>query len=164
MKKLIILRHGKSSWDDITLDDFDRPLNERGTRNAAQMGRFILKKSGMPDLILSSSANRALQTATLAAESMDYPLEKIETDRSLYLAWTDDILKRLSSIPNEINYCILVGHNPGLTDFINLLGVNLDNLPTASAACFELDIKHWKKISGKKAHFQWLQLAREIDR
>lgn len=163
MKKLIILRHGKSSWDNFDLDDFDRPLNERGTRNASQMGRFIVEKSGMPDLILSSSANRALQTATLAAESMCYPIEKIETDRTLYLAWTDDILKRLWAIPNETDYCLLVGHNPGLTDFINLLGVNLDNLPTASAVCFEFDTALWKKISPKNASFKWVQLAREVD-
>lgn len=162
MKKLIILRHGKSSWDNLDLDDFDRPLNDRGERNAAEMGKFIKEKSGVPELILTSSAERALQTATIGAENMGYSKEDIQHDRALYLAWPDEILRRLTEIPDEIDYCLLAGHNPGLTELINYFGVRLDNLPTASAACFELKIKHWKKISHKKAKFLWIQLAREL--
>lgn len=162
MKKLIILRHGKSSWDNYNLGDFDRPLSERGERNAAEIGSFIKVKSGVPKLILTSSAVRALQTATIAAGSMDYQKENIQSDRILYLAWSDEILRRLSETPDDIDYCLLVGHNPGLTELINYFGVRLDNLPTGSAACFEFDVSAWKNISRKNTKFRWIQLAREL--
>lgn len=162
MKQLIIMRHGKSSWDDKTLDDFDRPLNERGIKNAAQMGRFLLQKTGTPDLILCSAAKRTVETAQLAADNLNYPKEKIETDKKLYLVWIDQILKRISMVPNDINSCLLIGHNPGLTELVNYFGVRLDNLPTASAACFEFDVSDWKDVSSEKSRFKWLQMAREL--
>lgn len=162
MKQLIILRHGKSSWENFDIDDFDRPLNERGRKNAAEMGNFIKAKSGAPELILTSSAVRAFQTATIVAENMDYSSERIRTEKSLYLAWTNEILKKISDIPDTISFCLLVGHNPGLTELVNHFGIRLDNLPTASAVCFEFDAAAWKDISRENAAFQWIQLARSL--
>lgn len=162
MKKLIIMRHGKSSWDDEYLDDYDRPLSEGGKKNVAGMGAFLLQKSGIPELILSSPAKRAYTTAVIAAENMGYPTEKIETDKELYLAWVDEISQCISKIPNTIGHCLIVGHNPGLTHLLNHFGVRLDNLPTASAACLEFDASTWEEISPENARFQWLKLAREL--
>ncbi|MDO5665653.1 MAG: histidine phosphatase family protein [Bacteroidia bacterium] len=162
MKKLLIMRHGKSSWDNKYLDDYDRPLNERGIKNSSEMGRFLLQKFGKPELILSSSAKRTMTTASLAAISLDYPQDKIKLDEELYLAGVSDITKSIAKISDNINTCILVGHNPGLTDLVNYFGVKLDNLPTASVVCLDFDTLTWKEISPKNAHFQWLKLAREV--
>ncbi len=151
MKKLIVMRHGKSSWDYAHLDDHDRPLNERGKKNTAKMGVYLLQKTGKPELILSSSAERAYATAVIAAENMGYPKEQIVTD------WIDDILQSISRVPDTISYCLVVGHNPGLTHLINHFGVALDNLPTASTACFEFGTQVWKDISPANARFQWLK-------
>lgn len=161
MKTLIILRHGKSSWEYDTRD-FDRPLSDRGIKNASEMGRFILSKTGTPDIILSSDANRALSTAKLAAESMGFPAEKIETDHELYLASVREILKSIAKLPDDHRSCVVAGHNPGLTYLVNHFGVQLDNLPTASAVCFEFNTDTWKEISPDNAVFKWSKLAREL--
>lgn len=156
------MRHGKSSWDNEYLDDYDRPLNERGKNNSSEMGRFLLQECGKPDLILASSAKRTHETATLTALSLGYPQDKIEFDRELYLADVSDILKSVAKIPGNIYTCVLIGHNPGLTDLVNYFGLKLDNLPTASVVYMEFDSLTWKEISPKNAHFQWLKLARDF--
>ncbi len=156
------MRHGKSSWDNAYLDDYDRPLNERGKKNSLEMGHFLFQESGKPELILASAAKRTHETAMLAALSLDYPQDKIEFDRELYLADVNDILKNVAKIPGNINTCVLIGHNPGLTNLINYFGLKLDNLPTASVVCMEFDTLTWKEISPKNAHFQWLKLARDF--
>lgn len=162
MKTLVILRHGKSLWDNPQLKDFDRPLNARGENNANDMGFFLRQKAGCPDVIVSSAAKRALETAIRAAHGLEYAKNDILVKKELYLAPASTILQSLAQLPNHINSCLLVGHNPGLTDFINHLGVRLDNLPTASAACFEFDCQEWANIGKVNATFRWLQLAREL--
>lgn len=162
MKQLVILRHGKAEHDTMSKDDYDRNLTERGAKNATEMGNFILKKWGVPDLILTSSAKRAQDTASLVAESINYPLEGIKADQNLYFAPSRWILNMIFKLPDEVNRCLYVGHNPGVTDLINDFGVRLDNLPTASAACFEFYIDSWKEISTDKAVFQWLKLAKDL--
>lgn len=160
MKTLIILRHGKAEQLPGK-NDFDRSLVERGRKNASQIGAFILQKQGAPDLILTSSAQRALETAIEVAETLHYETKSIQTDKELYFAPTMWILKTISSLSDEIARCLLVGHNPGLTDLINYLGVRLDNLPTASAVCFTFDVDKWSLISSKNASFQWFKPAKE---
>lgn len=161
MKQLIILRHGKAEYN-IGKDDYDRVLTDRGIQNSTDMGKFILNKAGIPDLILTSSAARAHQTAILAAKSIGYPEEEIVADNDLYFASDRWILNVISKLNNDISSCIYVGHNPGLTDLINSLGVRLYNLPTASAACFSFDIDSWKEINNEKATFMWLKVAKEL--
>ncbi len=162
MKQLIILRHGKAEQGRLTMDDYERALTERGINNAGGMGAFILQKVGTPDLVLSSSATRAYQTAQLAAEKMNYPEKEIQTDRDLYFASANRLYNAILGLPNEVNSCLFVGHNPGLTELINDLGVNLDNLPTASAICFEFQVERWREITPRHANFKWIKLAREL--
>lgn len=162
MKTLIILRHGKAEPYDAKPDDFDRVLADRGVRNAKDMSKFILEKHGIPELILASAAKRTVETAAYAAEELGYPVERIQAEQDLYLVSAGRILKTLSRLPDEISGCLLVGHNPGLTDLINLLKVRIDNLPTGSAVCFTFKTDLWSEISAKNAQFLWLQLAREL--
>lgn len=160
MKTLIILRHGKAELHRYDLDDYDRALTERGRCNALDMGKFILRKFGVPHLILTSVAKRAHQTALFVAEGIGYPQKVVQADKKLYFASPKWMIQTLSALPDTTESCILVGHNPGLTYLINDLGVRLDNLPTASAVCFQFDVCSWKDISADNARFQWIQLAR----
>lgn len=162
MKTLIILRHGKAEMYQFNQDDYDRGLTSRGVKNSEEMGKLILKKVGAPELVLSSAAKRAYQTAVLAIKGMGLPENEIQTDESLYLVSHNKLLKALSEIPADTQSCVLVGHNPGLTDLVNYFGVRLDNLPTASAVCFTFKMDDWKDIAFETAEFQWIQLAREL--
>lgn len=162
MKQLIIFRHGKAEQSTMVKDDYDRILTFRGRKNAYDMGTYILKKTGVPDLILSSSAKRAHETAILAAEGIGYPETSINTDQNLYFASERWIMNVLSKLPDNINSCVFVAHNPGLTDLINTFGVQLDNLPTASTACFEFNVEFWREITTDQANFKWLKIAKEL--
>lgn len=162
MKQLIILRHGKAEQGTMTKEDFDRALTERGRINSSDIGKYILNKIGVPDLILTSSAKRAHETAICAAESIGYPVQEIEADQNLYFAPTRWIMNVLSKLPEDVNCCLFVGHNPGLTDLVNTLGVRLDNLPTASAVCFDFQIDRWRDIDNERANFKWIQLSRDL--
>lgn len=162
MKTIIILRHGKAEIGDFDTDDFDRNLTDRGRKNASNMGKFIYNKINNPDLIIASDSKRTTQTAKSACENMNYPKEKIQFDSDLYLASMRRILKIIFNLSDAINSCVIVGHNPGLTDLINHFGVRLDNLPTASAVCFYFETDKWSGISAENAKFQWIQLARDL--
>ncbi len=162
MKRLVILRHGKSSWDNSLLDDFDRPINERGKENSLDMGFFLFEMLGVSDIILSSSAKRAFDTAKNVAKAMKYPAKEIISDSTLYLASVITILNCVGKLSDTATSCILVGHNPGLTDLVNYLGVRLDNLPTASAIFFTFDTDNWNEISPSNAKFEWIKLARDF--
>ena len=122
MKTLYVIRHAKSSWDLPGLPDFDRPLNERGKRDAPRMGKRLKEKRIVPDLMLSSPAKRALSTCKRIAEALGYSPDKIKTERSLYHADEDEILSVIKSVSDKHDVLMVFGHNPGLTDFTNQLG------------------------------------------
>jgi len=149
MKHLILLRHAKSSWKDSSLSDHDRPLNKRGKRTAPIMGKRLLNKSIQPQLIISSTAKRALKTASIVANAIDYPTNRIESTRRLFHAWPDDILQVASECNNSINVLMLVGHNPGTTDLANQLLEShyFYNVPTAGLVTLEININNWKTIT-----------------
>jgi phosphohistidine phosphatase len=157
MKNLYVIRHAKSSWDSTNLPDFDRPLNDRGKRDAPRMGKRLKEKSIIPDLMLSSPARRALSTCKRIAEVLEFPKEKIKTERALYHADEEDILSVIRAVSDKYNTVFLYGHNPGLTDFVNALSrdesMNVDNVPTCGVVAFSLDIESWKRIDFGKGKF-----------
>jgi len=147
MKILILVRHAKSSWKDISLDDFDRPLNKRGKRDAPLMGKLLAGKKLLPDLIISSPANRASSTAKIIAEKVDYPNEKIIWDENLYEATANEILKVINEVDEKNKVLLLVAHNPGLTNFSNYLSNNfISNIPTCGVVAITLE-KKWEEIT-----------------
>lgn len=162
MKTLIILRHGKTEPYDAKPNDYDRTLVERGRRNAIEMGQFIMKKFGVPELILSSSARRAAETAILVGKELKYPIEKILLEDDLYLASVRRIFKVITGIPDDNSSSLLVGHNPGLTALVNEMGIRLDNLPTCSAVCFSFDTDYWNEVSAANVHLLWFQQVKEL--
>ena len=139
MKILTLVRHAKSSWSDSTLPDRQRPLNARGERDAPEMGRRIGKQGIRPSLILTSPAVRARSTATIIAQEIGYPIEFLQRENALYLASLDDLLDVLVAQDNGFNNLMIVGHNPGLTEFANFLlpGIT-NNLPTAGVVAVQL--------------------------
>jgi phosphohistidine phosphatase len=148
LKKLYIIRHAKSSWNNPILNDFDRPLNERGARDAPRMGKRLKEKQIIPDLILSSPAKRAVMTSELIAHALNYPLEKIKTDKKLYHADDDGMLNAVKFISNKYETVLIFGHNPGLTDFVNhLTDSNIDNIPTCGIAACSFKLDSWSSIS-----------------
>jgi len=142
MKKLWILRHAKSDWGSPSLPDFERPLNRRGLGNAPAMGVFLAERA-VPELVLSSPATRARQTAELVSQSMGYAVGRIRYEPRIYEASPETLLDVIENIPDEVQHLMLVGHNPGLTMLVNMLGGSLDNLPTCSVVSMAFDSRDW---------------------
>jgi phosphohistidine phosphatase len=150
MKTLYIIRHGKSSWDDPSLDDFDRPLNKRGNLNAPMMGKRLKARKIHPDHILSSSATRAKATAEHIGIALRFPVEKITYSPTLYHAESAQILQIIKQIDNQHNVLFVVGHNPGLTDFSNRIRNDRNtilNIPTCGIVAFRFDVHYWNEVS-----------------
>jgi phosphohistidine phosphatase len=151
MKKLYLVRHAKSSWDNVEMDDFDRPLNDRGEKDAPYMAKLLKHRDVVPDRMITSPATRALSTCLAFAKVLNFDKKKIITEPKLYHAGPDTILKVLSSLPehkDKEDVVFLFGHNPGITEFANeLLNVSIDNIPTCGVVVATLDIDKWKDIS-----------------
>jgi phosphohistidine phosphatase len=146
MRTLMLLRHAKSSWKDESLEDHERPLNKRGKKTAPLMGHLIRDQNLVPDQIASSTAVRARTTAEAAAKACGYPGELTLTDE-LYLATAGEILRYAQERPDETHHRImLVGHNPGMEDLVNMLSGRREPFPTAALAVFELEIDSWRKL------------------
>ncbi len=142
------MRHAKSSWDDHALRDFERPLNERGFRDAPEMGIRMAGLKPNIDLIISSTALRAVTTAGFVAEALGYSESEIEKEPSIYQAGVDELLEIVNQTPNDINTLMLFGHNPGFTDFCDYLtGAGIFNLPTCGLCHIEFDIDDWNLVS-----------------
>lgn len=145
MKYFTLLRHAKSSWDDPGLADHDRPLNQRGKRDAPRMGARLLQRKERPSLILTSTAARARATARLVADALGYPREFLQSDKRLYHADPRGILAVVAEQDDNFAHIVVVGHNPGFTDLANQLipDWRIDNVPTAGVVAIELPIDHW---------------------
>ena len=146
MKTLFLIRHAKSSWDDATLADKDRPLNDRGRRDAPKMGERLAKREVKPDLILSSPAVRALSTAEIIAEKLDCRRTDIVVTERLYAADVDDLLDVIHHLGDEVECVMLFGHNPELTELAHRLSGEIARMPTCAVAEFTFDAKSWARI------------------
>ena len=150
MKTLFLVRHAKSSWDDTALPDKDRPLNDRGKRDAAKMGERLAKIDVKPDLILSSPARRALTTAEIVAKKLDYKLKNILVDDRLYAVDADDLLDVIRKLGDKSKRVMLFGHNPELTELAHRLSSKITRMPTCAVAEFTFDAKSWANTGEDK--------------
>jgi len=146
MKTLYILRHAKSSWNNTGLSDFERPLNERGFDDAPMMGGVMKKNKFQPDLILSSPAKRAVQTATIIRKSADISGE-IQFDKRIYEASPKRLLEVIAEQNAGSESILLVGHNPGLEGLVEFLTGESPPMPTAAVAVIDLNIEQWSEIT-----------------
>jgi phosphohistidine phosphatase len=147
-KELLLVRHAKSSWDDPYLDDYDRPLNERGLRNALEMGKRLQEWSIRPDAWISSTALRAITTAQMIAEEIGFPQDQIQRSRDLYHASATELQGFIAGLDDEIDTVALFGHNPGMTSLVaNLYGLPIDNLPTCGVVHLQFNENTWSAVS-----------------
>ncbi|MBA3313754.1 MAG: histidine phosphatase family protein [Planctomycetota bacterium] len=144
MKTLLLMRHAKSSWGDETLPDHERPLNDRGRRDAPAMGRRLAESSFVPDRILCSTARRARETAELVVESLgaDRPLDVRE---GIYHATPAEILAAIAE-SGDGDTLLVIGHNPGMGELVGRLTEFDDSMPTAAIAFIELPIDAWPEV------------------
>lgn len=148
MKTLILVRHAKSSRDDPSLPDRERPLDERGLRDAPTMGKRLGKRGVRPDLLMSSPALRALTTAQLIADEIGYPRKRIVVDERLYTSSPDGLLAVVCALDNKLDCAMLFGHNPEFTEFAHRLSSEIIDMPTCAVAEFRFDAKAWGDVAG----------------
>lgn len=157
MKRLILMRHAKSSWDHPGMDDFDRPLNARGQRDAPEAGRRLrdfLQDTSLA--ILSSTALRAKTTAQAVRQELDFFGGDIEWDPDLYLCGAESWLSRIHDRNPVEDTLLTIGHNPGVTQLANRLSLaGIDNIPTAGIAAIEFDCEDWCGIAWGKGTLTW---------
>lgn len=155
MRTLYLCRHAKSSWADPGQDDLDRPLNERGLRNAPFMARLFKERGEPLDLMVTSTAARALATARFFAQELGAketpafdpaaPRPQLLLDANLYHASIRTILGVVNGLPDATSHVMLFGHNPGFTDAVVYFGnEDLDNLPTCGIVRIDFPIDSWK--------------------
>lgn len=151
MKELLVIRHAKSSWQNPWEDDFDRPLNDRGKRDAPFMADEILKKGVPIDALVTSDANRAVATCAFFAGA--YPGIPIRKEPKLYQASVKNFFEIVHALPDSYQCVALFSHNTGLTDFVNkLTKVRVDIVPTCGIYAVKADIESWAGFKeGKKA-------------
>jgi CYTH domain-containing protein/phosphohistidine phosphatase SixA len=164
MKRLTLLRHAKSSWSDPDLDDFDRPLNKRGQRDAPKMGRRLAERGFLPDAVLSSPARRVRLTVEAVAAQIDIDPTIVRYDRRIYLATDHQLLDLVRAIPENLENVLLVGHNPGITDLANyLVGGSLENIPTCAVFGVDLQVSSWRQVNRAGARLLFYDFPKKND-
>ncbi|MDX6289482.1 MAG: phosphohistidine phosphatase [Blastocatellia bacterium] len=161
MKTLLLLRHAKSSKDDPSLIDFDRPLNERGKNDAQLIGKYIRQQKIKADFVVSSPAERARQTAELVLKSAGLEVE-LRFDKRIYEAAVRSLLNVVSQIEDTASAVVLVGHNPGFAELLEALTGEARDLPTASLACIELSLEKWSKAQADVGQLKWLVTPKKL--
>jgi len=149
MKNLLVLRHAKSSWEFQDLSDHDRPLNNRGKRDAPRMGKVLLKERLVPQLIISSSAARARSTAEKVAKASRY-IGEISVEPSLYREGSSAYLNALRHLTNQYDTVLIVGHNPDVKHLVEILTGNVITMPTCGLAYVKLPIEKWLDLKDDK--------------
>lgn len=161
MKRLYVLRHAKSSWDNASLADYDRPLNERGVETAPFMGRLMKQRGQVADTVLSSPAARAKMTAKLVSEAAGIR-SPIIFDERIYEAGPQTLVKVLSDVDGDVNSAMVVGHNPGMEGLIRFLTGDIAAMPTAALAVIDLDIEEWIQIDHRSGTLVEVLRPKEI--
>jgi phosphohistidine phosphatase len=150
-RRLLILRHAKSSWAEEGLDDWERPLNERGERDAPRVGELLRQQSLVPDLIITSDAVRAETTARTVAKAARYK-GKVVQSPDLYHATPDAIIEVIRQTPDAAARTVMiVGHNPSLEDLVAQLTGERVDLPTAALVHIALPVDQWHDVEATKS-------------
>jgi len=148
MKKLYIIRHAKSSWEDSDLRDQDRPLNKRGQRDAPVMAEYLSKEIDRADMLVSSPAVRALTTCKVFADHLRFPTNAITIANEIYGASVSDLMGLINQWNNEWDTVCIFGHNPTLTYLAEqLCDINIGNLPTCGIVGVEFNTDQWAAVS-----------------
>ncbi len=156
MKTLYIVRHGKSDWDDMNHNDIERPLKSRGAENCKTMSANMLARKAVPEIIFSSPAVRAYESAKIFADEMNLPLDSLKVDSKLYLPDFPTMLKIILYLDNHLKSAMIVGHEPSISTFVNyFINTPIDKIVTASVTTLTFDIHDWREISPSHLHKGW---------
>lgn len=159
MKTVFFVRHAKSSWDNPSLRDIERPLSKRGKRDAPFMGKLLRGKGIVPDRLISSPANRALSTARYFAKAFGIAEEEVEVDKRIYDAYPEDILEIVQELPEEYGLILMFGHNPTLTGVANLFTEDyISNVPTCGIFRVDAAVDSWadfREGKGRLAEYHY---------
>ena len=154
LRNICFVRHAKSSWDDISLADFDRPLSNRGERDAPFMASKMIELHNIPDLVVTSPALRARTTARIFADAADLTSDAFITDERLYEASVQDIIRVVQDQEDRFQSIFVVGHNPGMTVLANsFAGVDIDNVPTCGVVQAKSMVKSWSDWTPETSAF-----------
>lgn len=164
MKHILLLRHAKSSHDDSSLDDFDRPLAKRGLKDAPRMGSFAKQTGHAPDIIVSSPAKRAKQTTELFADAVGIDRSQIDWNENFYYGSSFDYVQEIQRADDSADRIMLVGHNPKMEETVSLLCSDhrsyIARMPTAALVCFEHPAIQWKQVKEGTARIKWMMIPR----
>ncbi|MBN2047123.1 MAG: histidine phosphatase family protein [Anaerolineaceae bacterium] len=147
MKKLILMRHGKSSWKETQLSDFERPLKKRGRKDARKMGKMLKSEGLIPEYFLVSPSVRTRETLDELMDKMNFDGDAVEFVEEFYHAEVDDYLSRMEKLSDDLNTVMIIGHNPTLEELLQVLTGDIEALPTAAIAYIKLPIKHWEEVA-----------------
>jgi phosphohistidine phosphatase len=148
MKRLLLIRHAKSSWKHPEVADVERPLNKRGKKDAPMMGQRLARQQINLDCILSSPAKRAIKTATLIAKELGFPSKNIAINPQLYAADVADLLTVLQQIDDAYNRVMVCGHHPGITRLSAYLTNDpIEKIPTCGMVCIDCAIDSWTELA-----------------
>lgn len=163
MRTLLLMRHAKSSWNDESLADGERPLNERGKLAAARMGRFLAEHNLVPDAVVSSTAKRARQTAKRVKESANCKTKTLKTG-TLYFHGPQAYLQAAALLPHDAHTALLIGHNPDLESLVaRIAGEHID-IPTATVVHLTAKASDWADIAdGRGLSIEGIYRPKELD-
>ena len=164
VKQLLLVRHAKSSWDDLMQKDFERPLNERGKKDAPAMAKRLRKEKNISiDAIVSSPAKRAISTAGYFADEFDVKKKHVIQEAELYEASVDAFYNVLMRLDNNYETVALFSHNPGITAFANqLTNVRVDDMPTCGVFAIRIVLNEWKDFKNAEKQFWFFDYPKNI--
>lgn len=163
-RKILMMRHAKSSWEDSSLSDFDRPLNNRGLRDAPRMGAWLREIGVIPDLVISSPAARAKATALHVTGELELNRKEIVWDQDLYFNGSRAYIDAVRNADDIISTVMTVGHNPMTESAIASLSEKPFNhtVPTAAIACFEFKADSWKNLETGSCKLLWFMRPKDL--
>jgi len=164
MKTLYIVRHAKSSWDFPDLPDVERPVIEEGIFKTKKIAIELKKRNVSVDLILSSHAKRALETAKMIATGIYFPVEKIEVSKDIYEVGMDDVFDMIFEVNNDVQSLMIVGHNPTFTQIANyFLQEEIDIIPTSGVISIDFETNNWADIKKAKHKINFILFPKMLN-
>ena len=156
MKTIILTRHAKSSWNTDSATDFERPLNKRGFDDAPVMAKRLLEHGPLPQLVISSTAKRAHQTAELLMRELALDQKLLTTTESIYEVPARDLINQMKQLPADADIAMIIGHNPAMSSACSYLSKDADmQMSTLAMVCMELDVEDWEDIYPDCGTLRW---------
>ena len=162
MRTLYLLRHAKSSWKDLTVPDFDRPLKDRGRKAAKRIGKYLAAEKLNNPLVVCSPAMRTRETAEIVLKHAHLPVE-VRYEERIYEASLRDLVQVVSEIPDDKDVAILIGHNPGFEELLAYFTGEGRRMATCALGKIKFEVESWKDIKEEQGTLAWFVTPKELD-